>query len=81
MSGASWEPDPNLTCEKHKWIFMEAIKYDWGFSIGFYCGNPGCPTIVWMSCKPDSAGICFDRKRAKQLTDRDGNPMKLVDET
>lgn len=78
MSLASWEPDPKLTREKHKWVFVRAYPQEWGATVEFCCQNPGCATTLSLPCEPGdgvSRGICFDRIRSKQLTDRDGNPI------
>lgn len=75
MSGASWKLDPSLVREKHNWDFIGAETHEWGFSMGFKCTNAGCRTTVWVPCKPESSGICFDTNRAARLTDREGNPV------
>lgn len=78
MSGASWKPDPKLTRDKHNWVLMKTIKQEWGVTVQFCCSNPGCVTVTSIGVNPDKhslGGICFDRDRAVQLTDRDGDDL------
>lgn len=82
MSGASWKRDRALERPEHKWVFSSAYAQKWGATVTFRCGNPGCATTRSVPCKPGpgSGGICFDRTRAIQLTDRDGNPVSRSSE-
>lgn len=74
MSGASWKVDPALMRPAHKWKAVSMQPFLWGVSVKFACENPGCLTTLYMPCRPESTGQCFDTERAIQLTDRDGNP-------
>lgn len=78
MSGASWEPDPKLTREKHHWVYQSVEAFHWGVSVTFYCRNYGCPTTMSLPLNPEGhgSGICFDQNKAVQLTDREGNKIQ-----
>lgn len=77
MSGATWETDPKFIRQKHAWKLNHVRPQEWGATVVFVCANAGCPTSVSVPVRPGEtlSGICLDRDAAKQLTDREGNPV------